>query len=147
MANLKLPVGYDSSWEKPAPLHHGSYIRFGCVEFVFSIVNYPVAYENRLYGRSSIAPALSAEPEISVRPPPSASAPKAEPPKKPPVASKLKDDLSTRLISILNVLSSKPSPVEASSKSPSSSEDDESSESSSMSSGPSSPGSSIGNEE
>ena len=46
-----LPVGRDSSWEASVPLHHGSHIRFGCVEFVFCIVDYPAAFEERSYTR------------------------------------------------------------------------------------------------
>lgn len=49
MLNSKLPVGHESSWEMSAPLHHGSHIKFGCIEFVFCIVNHPAPFEERSY--------------------------------------------------------------------------------------------------
>lgn len=142
MGDLKLPIGYDSSWERAAQLHHGSYIRFGCVEFVFSIVNYPVAYENRVYGSSSNTQGMVPKTEKNIiRPSASVQQKEVESlQRKPSRLDSSKDDLSTRLISILNVLSSKTSSVKSSSNSPHSSSDSRgSSKSQQMSSGPSSP--------
>lgn len=122
---MKFPNGRDSSWEKTAPLNHGSYIRFGCIEFIFSIVDYPAPSEERLNGVSKAYAAVSIE-QTKLR---------AEEPEKTFIPPQ-KDDLSLKLISILNVLSSKTS---SKSSSPSSSPSNASSISSPFSSRSSSP--------
>ena len=38
--NLLSLVFYQLGCEVSAVLHHGSYVRFGCLQFVFSITNY-----------------------------------------------------------------------------------------------------------
>ena len=38
-SSLSLVGGGGAGWEGTAVLHHGSYIRVGCLQFVFSIVD------------------------------------------------------------------------------------------------------------
>lgn len=126
---MKFPNGRDGSWERTAPLNHGSYIRFGCIEFIFSIVNYPPPNEERIY----TVPKPLPTPVRVIEPEPR--------PVEPPAPQKIfippkKDDLSLKLISILNVLSSKPSKSPISSSASSSDTSPASSTFSSRSSSP-----------
>ncbi len=93
MNHVKFPNGHDESWERAAPLYHGSYIRFGCIEFVFSIIGYPAPLEDRPYGPKR-EPIIKHHKSVSE-----------------PKRTEEYRDLSVRLKSILNVLSSKPDPI------------------------------------
>ncbi|XP_065207865.1 uncharacterized protein LOC135836767 isoform X2 [Planococcus citri] len=97
----KFPNGRDSSWERTATLNHGSHIQFGCIGFIFSIVNYPEPKENRPY---------TARPPKPKPPPPSVRLPEPEKPLQitHEPENKSKDDLKGKLMSILNLLSSEP---------------------------------------
>lgn len=49
ISTSEFPIGQDSSWETSAPLHHGSHIRFGCIEFVFCIVSHSTDRSEYVY--------------------------------------------------------------------------------------------------
>lgn len=86
---IKFPVGRDDSWEISAQLHHGSYIRFGCIEFIFAVVNYPCPPEDRIYHNlksMEVNKTSAFTTDLCVN---------------------NQDDLSFKLRSLLNVLSSK----------------------------------------
>lgn len=114
--NADLPDGMDSSWETAAALHHGSHVRFGCVEFVFSIINYTTDLKIRSYQQLRKSPSRARQPKEKAGRPPEVVPEVVPPPKK---AKKADDeDLSSKLRSLLNVLSSaKSSPSRSSSSS------------------------------
>lgn len=117
--DIKFPNGRDGSWEKTASLFHGSYIRFGCIEFVFSIINYPSHIENRIYNenKKSQIPFPNSENEEKTSSTVTPEKKGEELPLLTKSSETTKDDLSMKLISILNVLSK--SSNSSSSRSPS----------------------------